>query len=141
MEDGHIPKDLLYGELSGGSRSRGRPRLRFKDTFKGDLKSASIGIQSWKSLVESRDSWRAAVHCGTKEAKQDRTDHLMEIRATRKSSSTNQAATAHDCRLCGKDCHSRIGLHRPDLTWCSHRLPRRKEADNDFTNNQLNRNL
>ena len=64
MADGRIPKDLLYGELSRGARSRGRPRLRFKDTCKRDLKSASIDIQSWESLAESRDSWRAAVHCG-----------------------------------------------------------------------------
>ena len=112
MADGRIPKDLLYGELSRGARSRGRPRLRFKDTCKRDLKSASIDIQSWESLAESWDSWRAAVHCGTKQAKQDRTDHLKEKRAARKRScSIDQAATFHTCRLCGKDCHSRIGLH------------------------------
>ena len=112
MADGRIPKDLLYGELSRGARSRGRPRLRFKDTCKRDLKSASIDIQSWESLAESRDSWRAAVHCGTKQAEQDRTDHLKEKRAARKRScSIDQAATFHTCRLCGKDCHSRIGLH------------------------------
>ena len=111
LEDGRIPKDLLYGKLSGGSRSRGRPRLRFKDTCKRDLKSAAIDIQSWESLAESRDSCIAAVHRGTKQAEQDRPDHLMAKRATRKSSSTDQAATAHICRLCGKDCHSRIGLH------------------------------
>ena len=111
MADGRIPKDLLYGELSRGARSRGRPRLRFKDTCKRDLKSASIDIQSWESLAESRDSWRAAVHCGTKQAEQDRTDHLKEKRAARKRScSIEQAATFHTCRLCGKDCHSRIGL-------------------------------
>ena len=112
MADGRIPKDLLYGELSRGARSRGRPRLCFKDTCKRDLKSASIDIQSWESLAESRDSWRAAVHCGTKKAEQDRTDHLKEKRAARKRScSIDQAATFHTCRLCGKDCHSRIGLH------------------------------
>ena len=112
MADGRIPKDLLYGELSRGARSRGRPRLRFKDTCKRDLKSASIDIQSWESLAESRDSWRAAVHCGTKQAEQDRTDHLKEKRAARKRScSIDQAATFYTCRLCGKDCHSRIGLH------------------------------
>ena len=95
-----------------GARSRGCPRLRFKDTCKRDLKSASIDIQSWESLAESRDSWRAAVHCGTKQAEQDRTNHLKEKRAARKRScSIDQAATFHTCRLCGKDCHSRIGLH------------------------------
>ena len=29
MEDGRIPKDLLYGELAAGTRSLGRPKLRF----------------------------------------------------------------------------------------------------------------
>ena len=28
MEDGRIPKDLLYGELEMGERARGRPLLR-----------------------------------------------------------------------------------------------------------------
>ena len=32
MEDGRIPKDLLYGELSSGSRPTGKPLFRFKDT-------------------------------------------------------------------------------------------------------------
>ncbi|KAJ7324884.1 hypothetical protein JRQ81_017904, partial [Phrynocephalus forsythii] len=31
MDDGRIPKDLLYGELIKGKRPRGRPQLRYKD--------------------------------------------------------------------------------------------------------------
>ncbi|XP_069176145.1 uncharacterized protein [Procambarus clarkii] len=31
MEDGRIPKDLLYRELPTGKRPTRRPRLRFKD--------------------------------------------------------------------------------------------------------------
>ena len=31
MEDGRIPKYILYGELALGRRTTGRPHLRYKD--------------------------------------------------------------------------------------------------------------
>ena len=37
MEDGRLPKDVLYGELTSGSRPVGRPMLRYKDVCKGDM--------------------------------------------------------------------------------------------------------
>ena len=37
MEDGRIPKDLVYGELATGKRPTGRPHLRFKEICKRDL--------------------------------------------------------------------------------------------------------
>ena len=42
MEDGRIPKDLLFGELATGTRPLGRPSLRFKDICKQDLKDCRI---------------------------------------------------------------------------------------------------
>ena len=33
-----LPKQVLYSQLSSGHRKRGHPRLRFKDTFKRNLK-------------------------------------------------------------------------------------------------------
>ena len=38
MDPGRILKDLLYGELAEGSRHAGRPKLRFKDVCKRDMK-------------------------------------------------------------------------------------------------------
>ena len=83
MKDGRIPKDLLYGELSEGSRPHGLPRLRFKDTCKRDLKRTRIEAQSWEDLAESRDRWRAAVHSGNAQAEQARIDQQKEKRAAR----------------------------------------------------------
>ena len=34
MNDGRIPKDILYGELCSGKKSAGRPQLRYKDVCK-----------------------------------------------------------------------------------------------------------
>ena len=39
MEDGRIPKDILYGELATGQRNTGRPHLRFKDVCKRDMRA------------------------------------------------------------------------------------------------------
>ena len=37
MEDGRIPKDILYGELASARRSKGHPQLRYKDVCKRDM--------------------------------------------------------------------------------------------------------
>ena len=48
-------------QLSSGHRKRGRPRLQFKDTIKRNLKLRDIKIDSWTSLSQQRDKWRATV--------------------------------------------------------------------------------
>ena len=41
MEDGRIPKDILYGELALGRRTTGRPHLRCKDVCIRDIRRLS----------------------------------------------------------------------------------------------------
>ena len=52
MDPGRIPKDLLYGELVEGSRHAGRPKLRFKDVCKRDMKRCNIDSNSWESILK-----------------------------------------------------------------------------------------
>ena len=59
MDDSRIPKDLLYGELVDGARSRWRPSLRYKDSCKRDLKGAGIGLETCESLAKNRGAWRS----------------------------------------------------------------------------------
>jgi hypothetical protein len=42
IEDGRIPKDMLYGELSEGSRPIGRRKLRYKDVCKRDMRQPTL---------------------------------------------------------------------------------------------------
>ena len=52
MEDGRIPKDLLYGQLASGCRPVGRPALRYKDVYKRDLKLTDINPDGWEKLAD-----------------------------------------------------------------------------------------
>ena len=38
MDDSRLPKQILYSQLKEGLRGIGRPRLRFKDTVRRNLK-------------------------------------------------------------------------------------------------------
>ena len=56
-----IPKSLLYSELVVGKRNRGRPKLRFKDVCKRDLKSLNITTDELELLANDRAEWRLFV--------------------------------------------------------------------------------
>ena len=61
MEDGRIPKDLMYGELSTGKRKKGRPHLRFIGACKRDMKACGIDTNSWEVHAADRSAWKALV--------------------------------------------------------------------------------
>lgn len=61
MPQDRLPKQILFSQLPVGSRKRGRPRLRFKDTVKRNLKRRNINLNSWPELCNDRSIWRSAV--------------------------------------------------------------------------------
>jgi hypothetical protein len=46
----------------GGKIPLGRPRLRWEDNIKMDLKEVGCGGMDWIELVQDRDRWRALVN-------------------------------------------------------------------------------
>ena len=61
MEDGRIPKDILYGELALGRRTTGRPHMRYKDVCARYMKAVVIGTMCWEGLAADRTVWRSAL--------------------------------------------------------------------------------
>ena len=61
MSPDRLPKQVLYSQLSSGHGKRGRPRLGFNDTIKRNLKLRDIKTDTWTSLSQQRDQWRALV--------------------------------------------------------------------------------
>ena len=64
MKKERTVKSLLYGELSEGSRSVGRPKLCFKDNLKSILKKGNI-LQTWNNSVQNRPEWRTMIQSAT----------------------------------------------------------------------------
>ncbi|KAL0197530.1 hypothetical protein M9458_006070, partial [Cirrhinus mrigala] len=64
MDDGRIPKDVLYGELATGTRPTGRPILRYKDACKRDLKACGICPADLEVVASDRENWRSTVKTG-----------------------------------------------------------------------------
>ena len=113
MQDGRIPKDVLYGELAEGSRPTGRPALRFKDVCKRDMKNADINTNTWETIAADRSAWRHAIREGSTIAEGKKTQKWSEKRERRKVRVVcdQLQPPAYVCNNCNRDCHSRIGLH------------------------------
>jgi hypothetical protein len=45
-----------------GNRPLGRPRLRWEDNIKMDLREIGWGCMDWTDLAQDRDHWRALVN-------------------------------------------------------------------------------
>jgi len=90
MEDGRLPKDILYGQLATGTRRVGRPSLRFKDVCKRDMKACGISPDSWEVQAEDRGTWRLAVSKSIAVADMRRDQLAAEKRERKKSSAATQ---------------------------------------------------
>ena len=62
MEDDRLPKQLFYGELSQGKRGIGRPKLRYKDSLKANLKKCNIDTVYWENQAADRGKWRTIIN-------------------------------------------------------------------------------
>ena len=114
MDDQRLPKQLLYSELTSGSRNRGRPKLRYKDTCKRDLKRCNINHSTWNQLAGNRSSWKTTVRAGVEHLEEQLTNRANEKRRRRKDRvvpTSNPASTTAclTCKFCNRVCRSNIG--------------------------------
>ena len=61
MEDGRSDFKILTGTPTG-KRPLGRPRHRWEDNIRMDLKEIGINTRNWVDSVQDRDIWRALVN-------------------------------------------------------------------------------
>jgi hypothetical protein len=78
------PHMILHGVLENATRRKGRPRLRFKDVLKRDLKDFSIQPETWTSASRNRPNWRRSLYAGCK-ADMHKTLEKLRLRRLSKS--------------------------------------------------------
>ena len=114
MEDHRLPKQILYGELASGLRSRGAPKKRFKDILKTSLKACQICPQQWSFLAKDRNEWRHTVKTAVSAFEASRRAKIAEKRQRRKEADRQtmpqNPGQTYTCGHCNRLCGSRIGL-------------------------------
>ena len=113
MKDERIPKQLFYGELSTGKRPQHKPRKRFKDVLKSNLKALQIDVDNWEAITENRPTWRKLVRKGCSEFEEKRVERAVLKRALRKQDESAVPVDVQEelkCNVCGRFLLSRAGL-------------------------------
>ena len=118
MPDYRLPKRVFFGELDSGKRSRGRPRLRYKDSLKVALKRCNIDTDSWEKLAQDRVAWRAMVKRGVSAYEQEYIALEVEKRKRRKERLENppDSAQLYPCPHCNRSFRAPIAVvsHLPN---------------------------
>ena len=114
MEEGRIPKDLLYGELELGSRPISRPKLRFRDVCKRDMLATRLPADNWELLAEDRVKWKAtrsqALRAGERKLKAEADIKRLNNTIAARVPTSAQTASGYICGSYGCVYSSRIGL-------------------------------
>ena len=89
MDDQRVPKQVLYGESVMGKKKFGRPKLRYIDQIKSDMKNFNIDMHTWQTYSSDRTMWRTIIRSGStcsedrwkakQKAKQDRRRHRRAL--------------------------------------------------------------
>ena len=110
MDDGRIPKDILYSEIARGKRTSGRPYLRFRDACARDMRTTNIPADDWEEIAKSREDWKRSVTTGVKHLERTRAQRDQERRERRHKPTQELTGPGFSCPRCARVCGSNAGL-------------------------------
>lgn len=110
MEDGRIPKDLLFGELEQDPQD---VQVSASKTSERDLKDCGINPADPQAATSNRSSLRTTTKLGSRQVEERKTSQMRKRKEERKQQSRSQTNcnSVFTCTRCGRACHSRIGLY------------------------------
>ena len=113
MPHSRLTHCVFYGKQKLGHRSVGGQKKRFKDHIKSILKKCDIPLSRLETLTSSRATWRSTCAFGMSNF-DDEYDRAVALRRSRRHQHAPVLCqipdSVHQCRFCGRQCDSRIGL-------------------------------
>ena len=111
MEDDRLPKQLFYGELTTGKRPQHKPKKRFRDSVKDNLKAMHLDVENWEEKTLNRAEWRQSIRKGCNTFESERLKHAQLKRDLRKGSNTVLSAGTQSwkCDVCERVLLSKAG--------------------------------
>ncbi|KAI5753664.1 hypothetical protein M8J77_002254 [Diaphorina citri] len=97
MSEARIAKQVAFGELSKGSRKQCKPKKRWSDVLKDDLKSLKINLNTWRYQAGDRNTWRTKIHQGSRQQHTEKQNETAQRRAERHEVEENDT---WNCPLC-----------------------------------------
>ena len=113
MPDGRLPKKVLYGQLSVGTRLPQGPKKRYKDQLKQSMKSFNLNPTKFEEDSLDRTKWRALCFEGLSQFETTRAAERELRRQQRHAAPVADPPAGSPqfrCPECGFVSRSRIGL-------------------------------
>ncbi len=61
MDDTRLPKKILFGTVTGGKKSAGKPKKNWVDCLEEDCARANISYGSWTEKAKNRTTWQKSI--------------------------------------------------------------------------------
>ena len=97
MDDGRIPKYIIYGELALGRGKTGHPNRLYKGVCVRDMKAVDIDTMSWEGLAADRTKGRSALKQHIKTGKDKLMTDAADKRARTKEDSSSMTCLVYMC--------------------------------------------
>lgn len=111
MDSQRIPKQVFYGVLASGSRKQGRPKKRYKDQLKANLKWTGLKPKELEPAADDRVTWRALTKKAASSLEDDRRRRQAAARERRhRAAAAPPPTTGVSCPHCNRLCASTFGL-------------------------------
>jgi len=95
MPDNRLPKQLLFGQLTHGTRPASGPKLCYKDIIKHNIKAFGMTTNTWEQAAMDWSKYRASLHSGAMLAEVTRAERVMEKRRRHKDRASPEAVVVN----------------------------------------------